>query len=648
MRLTFALVSCGFLLALFLGSGQSQAQLSPGPLSKAHHDLGGPMGCTRCHAVSAGSPNFRCLDCHRDIASRIQQRKGFHATLLQPGVSGAACVKCHSEHNGENFSLLRWDPSPKGFDHAKETGMPLDGKHAEAGCRDCHNARRIGPGERTFLSAKDLNRTYLGLTRACAGCHEDKHKGQLGSNCLQCHNTAAWKSTQLFDHAKARYPLTGAHLQVACQSCHTPGLDGAPRYVGLKFERCASCHLDPHRGAFKQSCESCHTTRGWKKTAAALDFDHSRTRFPLLGKHVQVQCGSCHRSGDFKKEIAFQSCADCHKPDPHNGQFARRPDGGRCESCHTVQGFKPAKFSVDDHLRTGFPLRGKHAAAGCAGCHIPAGSKTLFKVKFALCVDCHKDIHRGQFSAAPYLNHCEQCHNETTFRPSTMTIVRHQQSSFALTGSHLAVACIDCHKPVAQGLTIAYHFAGLSCATCHTDPHGGQFAARMAKAGASGRPAGCEACHSTKTWSDLSGFNHADTSFALIGAHRAVTCAGCHRPPNMETTLLHVSFRAAPSNCEECHENPHGPQFARGGATRCAECHTATKWRPSLIDHEKTAFSLKGAHQNVRCGACHTNVKEFNGKPVLVYKPAPTACSSCHGSTITGALLRSPAREQKS
>jgi len=637
---------CGILIALLFCSIPSQAQLSPGPLSRAHHDLGGPIGCTQCHAVSAGSPGFRCLDCHRDIASRIQQHKGFHSTLLQPGGSGAACIKCHSEHNGENFSLLHWDPSPKGFDHAKKTGMPLDGKHAQAACRDCHNAKNISATERASLSAKDMSHTYLGLSRACVSCHEDKHQGRLGTNCVQCHSPASWKSVQSFDHTKARYPLTGAHLQVACQTCHTPGPDGAARYTGLKFEHCTSCHTDPHHGAFKQGCESCHTTRGWSKTAAAVEFDHSKTKYPLLGKHAQVACGSCHRGGDFKKVIAFQNCADCHKPDPHKGQFAKRPDGGRCENCHTVQGFKTATFSVEDHLRTGFPLRGKHAAVGCASCHIPAGRNTLFKMKFALCVDCHKDVHRGQFSSAPYLNQCEQCHSEKTFRPSTMTIVRHQNTHFALTGSHLAVACIDCHKPLAKDQTATYHFSALSCATCHADPHHNQFAERMSKIGVSGKAVGCEACHSTKQWSDLGGFNHESTRFALTGAHRAVTCADCHRPPNLETTLLHVSFRAASSNCQDCHENPHGNQFARESVTRCAECHTTTKWRPSTVDHDKTAFSLKGAHQNVRCDACHTNIQQLNGKPVLVYKSTPTACSSCHGSIISYPSAQSPVKSQ--
>src|SRR3989449_5428049 len=54
------------------------------------------------------------------------------------------------------------------------------------------------------------------------------------------------------------------------------------------------------------------------------------------------------RSTLFPYTTLFRSnCANCHKPDPHGGQFRQRPDRGECASCHTVEGFKPAQFGVD-------------------------------------------------------------------------------------------------------------------------------------------------------------------------------------------------------------------------------------------------------------------------------------------------------------
>src|ERR1035438_6657003 len=131
---------------------------------------------------------------------------------------------------------------------------------------------------------------------------------------------------------------------------------------------------------------------------------------------------------------------DCHKPDPHNGQFAKRPDGGECASCHNVKGWKPSTFTVKEHAATAYPLMGGHARLECAQCHIPKGKDTLYKIKFQLCTDCHSDRHAGQFASAPYLNQCYKCHTLDAYRPSTFSLARHKQTRFLLTGGHVAVA----------------------------------------------------------------------------------------------------------------------------------------------------------------------------------------------------------------
>lgn len=608
------------------------AQISPGALSKLHHDLDGPTGCTKCHAVSAGAPTYRCIDCHQEIAVRLQQKRGYHASIMDASERYTACVKCHSEHNGLNFPLLHWNPSPANFDHSK-TGFTLDGKHLGVGCAQCHNPQKISPEERGTIRLKDISRSYLGVSPTCSPCHEDKHKGELGNNCLRCHNTTDWKAARTFDHSKTRFALTGAHIRVDCEKCHTPVAGEAPKFVGLRFQQCSSCHADVHKGAFNQTCETCHNTSAWKQTTFATRFDHSKTAYPLLGKHLELDCNTCHRAGDFKTHIAHQQCADCHKPDPHNGQFAKRQGGGQCESCHTVNGFKETTFALKDHTQTGFPLRGKHASVACAKCHIPAGRATVFKVKFANCLDCHQDAHEKQFARYPYFNHCEQCHSENDFHVTSFTLARHQKTAFVLTGSHVATDCLDCHKPLqtSSATNRVFHFQNVSCTSCHQDPHRNEFSVRMAVL-VNGHPAGCEACHTTSTFSDVSKFDHSSTDFQLTGAHRAVECAGCHRPANLSRDLKSVDFKAAPKICEDCHENPHGGQFARASQTHCADCHTTTKWRPSLFDHEKTQFSLKGAHQNVRCKSCHVRVQAVDGKDVLFYKPTPTKCADCHSN----------------
>jgi len=633
--------------AIFLGASLillpcASAQISPGPLARAHQSLDGPTQCSNCHTFGRGAAVLKCVECHTEIGERVAAHRGLHATYSIPPGSNQQCARCHSEHNGRDFPIVKFDRAA--FDH-KQAGFVLEGKHQGLSCERCHNAQNIAPAQKQLIKVRDLNRTFLGLSQACSSCHQDAHNGRLGANCAQCHNSTDWKTTAgQFDHSKTRFPLTGLHAQVACERCHTPGPDNKPRYIGLAFGKCADCHADPHRESFgQQGCETCHSTAGWKRVASSAlqrSFDHSKTAYPLLGKHQQVDCVLCHASGNFKHPLAYGKCTDCHA-DAHHGQFLKRADRGECSSCHRVEGFKPAKFTVKDHALTGYPLEGKHASVECAQCHIPRGEQTAFKIKFDRCTNCHADAHQGQFAAAPYLNQCERCHTLNGYRPATFGLAQHQKSRFVLTGAHMAVTCEECHRAPATASTqtksvAPYRFPDLGCTTCHQDPHKGQFRDWPVRA-STGRRDGCEACHSTKTWKDLSQFDHEQTAFPLVGVHRAVGCIDCHRPANLGTKLANADFRAAPTACEQCHADIHGAQFAKLGVTRCAECHDSARWKPSLFDHDKrTGFRLEGAHRNVACADCHKLKRVVAGKPVLFYAPTPKLCTDCHASAVPG------------
>ena len=624
------------LLTILWTSTPGAAQISPGPLSRAHKSINGLTDCTTCHELSTGQPTFKCLDCHSEIAWRIRARKGLHASYNLKAGSSVECVACHSEHNGEDFALTKWDL--KSFDH-RQTGWGLEGKHVGLGCNQCHAPEHVSKNERADIKVKDLARTFLGISPGCTTCHQDQHNGRLGPNCLQCHNSSDWKTISVgkFDHSLTHYPLTGLHAQVTCQQCHTPGPDKQPRYTGILFGNCSDCHSDPHRGGFAQTCQSCHSTAGWNKVSAPglnRTFDHSRTKFPLLGKHAEVDCVQCHAKGDFTKALTFQKCTDCHQPDPHGGQFAKRLGGIECSSCHSVDGFRPARFGLKEHAATAYPLEGKHAALQCAQCHLPRGKETLYKMKFEHCTDCHRDEHVGQFAAAPHFNRCENCHTLQRFLPSTFSLRRHNETPFGLSGSHVAVACGDCHQPSGNSKPTAarYRWPNLACTSCHADPHQGRFQKLMQQAGLNGQPVECEACHSATSWNDLSRFDHARTGFPLSGAHQVTKCTGCHQSPNPGVALMNSDFKRAPVKCEACHADLHGMQFAKAGATDCGGCHDSTKWRPSRFDHDKeTAFALQGAHRNVDCGVCHKSTRTINGRAVLFYQPTPKDCAACHG-----------------
>src|SRR2546430_11524048 len=287
---------------LFSAALPARSQISPGPLSKAHQSLSGTTQCAGCHQFGTSTPTFKCLDCHKEIARLLLENLGYHARLEMKNPNGKDCVRCHLEHNGENFSLIHWEPSVKQFDH-RLTGYPLEGKHSSVACEKCHTPSHMIPEVRGLLKRQNPAGSYLGASSKCIACHEDYHKGQLGKECQDCHNVNDWKAAKQFDHSRTRYPLTGLHIQVPCEKCHKPDTPGGPvRFKDMKFAACSDCHADPHHGAFKQQCEECHTTAGWKKLLPSFQFDHAKTKYPLLGEH---------RSEEHTSELQSQSNLVC-------------------------------------------------------------------------------------------------------------------------------------------------------------------------------------------------------------------------------------------------------------------------------------------------------------------------------------------------
>lgn len=595
------------------------AQLSPGKLSQAHMSLEGSANCLKCHQAGKGVAPARCLDCHTALKSRIAARQGLHA---QPGYQ--KCETCHNEHHGREFHLVYWGKAGRSaFDH-RQTGFPLEGAHAAQGCQECHRPAFIRNQPMLRPGRANPSRTFLGLSRACLSCHRDEHRGQFaGRTCLSCHTMANWRPPARFDHGRTGFPLTGRHGTVGCASCHKPRSDALAAdpdrqftvFRGLAHQRCSDCHKDPHQGRFGPTCQSCHSTAGWKEGARA-GFDHGRTGFPLTGRHRNVACASCHRARGSSGETVFTrmahaKCTDCHK-DPHQGRL-----GATCQSCHSTAGWQMAGVrSGFDHSRTGFPLRGQHSKVGCQKCHTPGRPMRI--AKFDRCADCHRDAHRGQLASRPGGGACESCHTVGGFSPSTFTVADHQKGPYPLQGAHLAVPCVACHRS-AQGVQL--RFSSTACRTCHGDPHKGEVD-RFVAAG------GCETCHSLETWRRAI-FDHDRTNFPLEGGHQRTACRSCH-----PVTEKRLRIKGTPTACSACHGDPHEGQFARASTPMsCQQCHSVLSWTKIAFDHDRhSRFKLEGAHRGLPCGACH-KTETRNGKPFVRFKPLPVTCEGCHGGS---------------
>jgi hypothetical protein len=527
------------LLIAYLPRG-AFAQISPGELFQGHAALEGVEHCTKCHTIGKTLSNDRCLGCHTEIASRMQAKKGYHATVI-----GKQCAECHSDHHGRDFQIVHFDR--KTFDH-RTTGYPLWGKHAGVSCDSCHISSRVKALDILKLLPK-RHVTYLGLTTVCATCHGDQHHGQFTASCDQCHTEQGWKPATKFSHDRSRFPLTGKHVNVKCASCHNRTVEhtDAVLYRGLVFSTCEACHADPHHGTFSKTCTGCHSTESWTRVSNA-EFDHAKTRFPLRGAHARLACESCHArgaharnaSGEFGFHITrFQACADCHA-DAHAGQFAARKDKGRCEACHDEQGFTPVRYTIDDHDRSAFPLTGAHRATPCIACHTAGAVKAKSTRRFSwtgtlTCTTCHKDPHGGQFAARP--GGCGSCHTTTAWENLTFD---HATTKFPLQGKHKETPCGKCHV---KGTPVVYVGLTTVCAKCHEEPHAGQFSVNGVTR--------CEPCHTPVSWTSLT-FDHARTRFPLTGQHTHVPCDQCHKKEHIKNTDV-VRYRPIRTACEDCH-----------------------------------------------------------------------------------------------
>ena len=482
-----------------------------------------------------------CRDCHKTeyIAEpEVLTAAGKDLTRTFLGLR-VDCASCHENVHGDQMSVDcaschqtdAWSPAP-GFDH-DGTAFPLVGKHADARCSACHG--------------EDEDARVFAVTgfEACSSCHNDVHRGQLGSDCSVCHDEERWVPAPKFDHSRADFTLTGKHTEVACAECH-PEQGELVRYVPIAADRCVDCHTDIHEARLGDRCEDCHQTASWSLVDTA-GFDHAATRYPLEGRHGEVGCATCHTASRGVRGFPFATCDDCHA-DVHLGQLTVTADT-TCEGCHTVLGFLPPDFPIARHEETDFPLVGSHAAVPCFLCHVETeidGQMTnRYRFDETGCVDCHEDVHHGEATgaAAAYTSSgadaCAVCHAETSWRDS---VFDHGQTRVRLDGAHETLACRACH--IREENLV---FADLSgdCASCHDDVHRGQFGLDGAT--------DCTRCHVSRDWRPDRFDHERDSRFSLLGAHRDTPCASCHPREGGS-----VHFKPIETRCEACHDR--GPK----------------------------------------------------------------------------------------
>jgi len=607
-------------------------KVSPGSLSLVHASdptLQSLDSCSACHGGFLQSMTDACYECHEDIQEDVTNITGFHGQL-QADVA-RDCAMCHSEHHGGGFSLVSERSfveagfaSRESYDHSG-LGYELEGIHTTLDCTECHEyaeARIVPIG----------SSRYMGLDQNCISCHVDEHEGEYGNDCRSCHG-----QTQAFSEVGGEAhmtfaPIVGGHASIECIACHEEQTPNSVHALALR-------HVAGDQSIPERTCQECHPT------------NHSE---PFLDGVVDL-------AGAFGDQL---SCQHCHSPEQ--------------------AGFMGSEPQMTDelHVASGFDLELPHEQADCWECHIsfderewhedPAVRRPGFLEAYPqrdadTCSACHMDVHQGQFDESPFASQdCLGCHERTHFAPTAFDVEHHEQTEFALEGSHATTDCESCHElPAGQERItdegfVPRQFAGTAkeCSVCHEAPHREEFLENVRTMLFLVEDESCETCH-TPLHETFLGDNapmtdnpeiHAASGFALDIPHNEVSCADCHegfgvRPegPSEDDGLsafLEVFPGRTAESCQECHTDPHVDQFEDGTfqSEDCLSCHADTGFHPPLFGfdhHEKTEFPLDGAHQAVSCNQCHevpdgtADVTE-EGLFTRVFKGTATDCESCH------------------
>jgi nitrate/TMAO reductase-like tetraheme cytochrome c subunit len=554
--------------------------------------------CRSCHENLVFSYiGTNCLDCHTDI----------HKNEL-----GVNCEDCHTTQSWENRQDI--------LKEHNSTQFPLIGVHAVVECEACHiNQQR---------------NEYKNTPIECEYCHQDVYKETLNPNhqlaqfqldCIACHQTVptTWKAVN-WEHPQS-FDLKGAHNNADCVECHKNS------YVSTSSE-CISCHLVDYQSAtfpnhiqlgYPEDCTLCHTDQQWEGAV----FDHlQNTGFELREAHANLFCQDCHINGQITGLPT--DCIGCHQNDFDTVQDPNHIDNQfstECLECHNETVWTPAEF---DHNNTQFPLQGAHIPVDCIDCHTDGYTNTP--------TDCWA-CHETDFNNVTDPNHvtnnfdhdCTVCHSVDAWDPAFFD---HSNTTFPLTGAHIALDCISCHAA-------GYSNTPTDCWSCHETDYNGVTDPNHVT---NNFDHDCTVCHTTDDWENVT-FDHSNTSFPLTGAHVTLDCISCHAD----------GYSNTPTDCWSCHETDFNTVIDPSHITNnfdhdCTTCHSTTGWTPVTFDHANTNFPLTGAHLTVDCIDCHSDgyantpsdcffchETDYNNTtdPNHIAAQFPTDCESCHNTT---------------
>lgn len=293
----------------------------------------------------------------------------------------------------------------------------------------------LSPQGQQMLSPGPLGGDHHGRKFACTKCHTP-FTGVPDTKCMTCHKSI---KRQVARRTQGLHSTTAG----ACRTCHSSHR-GKRRIVptrvkhskfGFSLEEhermaCAKCHGKKLRQASQELCSSCHLRRAERKNSKRM-IDHLAKT-----ENGPPKCWGCHTGGDrveFRHDgvtsSGSPSCESCHDSRRHGKLEAD------CNSCHTVNAWKPAKSGHRPELS------GEHRGAGCRKCH---GAERLGSMSD--CATCHR-VPGGHFAGS-----CSDCHQTKSWRSVSISHPRVREHSYR------SFACVKCHPS---------GYSSSSCVSCH-------------------------------------------------------------------------------------------------------------------------------------------------------------------------------------
>ena len=377
---------------------------SPGPLSKAHHQLEGD--CKACHVGAFVSlQDETCATCHRDahdharpdrLLAAMEKPLGF--SKVKQDISTAfgrppgRCVDCHNEHLGP------------------EAMQPV----GQAFCADCHGALKDKLPDTKLANAGDFSTQHPQLqplvmttpgarprfTRMSMASRPQEDIGLVFPHDIHVSQTGA----------VARMQVSQGQGLPECADCHVPDRSGV-RFKPVDMET---------------SCQSCHSL-AWDSVGGRVrNLPHG----DVEGVAQTIRAFSGRGSGfvpGMRRRPGVPEGAG-YGPAMFNSASAVRATfqpGGQCYGCHVIQrasnsvGFDvvPVRQPLR-YLAHGWFDHSAHKDSACTDCHnaeTSASAKDLMLPTLANCQSCHvgeghplKTLAGGRKQVE---SNCSMCHS---------------------------------------------------------------------------------------------------------------------------------------------------------------------------------------------------------------------------------------------